>query len=61
MYEKRKASGQLVNVLIELGDNDRGIGRASGIQRRYNRPETLSGTELDATMARCRSFPPVEP
>jgi hypothetical protein len=27
MYEKRNANGQLVKVLIELGDSERGIGR----------------------------------
>jgi hypothetical protein len=52
MYEKRNASGQLVNVLIELGDRDRGIGSASVMFRRYNRPETPSGTGADATMDR---------
>jgi hypothetical protein len=54
MYEKRNASGQLVNVLIELGDSDRGIGNAVGdgaegivsmvMRRPYNWAETVSGT-----------------
>ena len=54
MYENRNESGQLVNVLIELGDSDRGIGNAAGgeavgivstvIRRRYCWAETVSGT-----------------
>jgi hypothetical protein len=31
MYENRNANGQLVKVLIELGDSDRGIGRLVGL------------------------------
>jgi hypothetical protein len=30
MYENRKDNGQLVKVLIELGESDRGIGRLAG-------------------------------
>jgi hypothetical protein len=41
-----------VNVLIELGDRDRGIGSASGMFRRYNRPETPRWTGADDTIAR---------
>jgi hypothetical protein len=57
IYEKRNERGQLVNVLIELGDSDRGIGNAPAgaagdavgivstvIGRRYSWAETVSGT-----------------